>query len=132
MGTSGTYTATLNPNQVIANGIELLTGVFSPSVSTPTTPLSNFFAATQNVSTTTVLSGVPLTAGTQYSYLLLFNPSSGTATFTISGPGCISFGSNTCQNSVPAITPEALAALAIMIAGIAAYMMMKRPSAHSV
>ena len=118
VGTSGTmYSATLT-SAPFANGIEILTGTFAPSIGTPTTPLANFFEAEQNGSTTT-LASIPLQAGVQYSYLLLFSfASTGSGTFTLSGPGRISLGSNTCSSvvAVPTLEPGAFALLAVLVA----------------
>jgi hypothetical protein len=131
VATSGVYSATLTPTSSMANGVEILTGVFSPSVTPPpTTPLSNFFAGIQTGSTTTIPS-LTLTGGTQYSYLLLFNPGyTGTPTFTVSGPGCISLGGNSSCAAVPTLTPFAIAALSILIMGLAAFMLVKRSPTH--
>ena len=130
--TSGVYSATLTPpTSPTGNGVEILTGVFSPSVTpAPTTPLSNFFAALQSGYATTIPS-LTLTAGTQYSYLLLFNPGfTGTPTFTVSGPGCISLGGSSSCAAVPTLTPFAIAALSILIMGLAAFMLVKRSPTH--
>jgi len=115
VGTSGAYSATLSSTP--SNGIFMLTGTFSPSSSTPTTPLANFFQGEQNGSLTT-LAAIPLTAGVQYSYLAVFNPPNGTATLTLTGPGCISFGTNNCAGAqpVPTLGPGGLALLTMLIA----------------
>jgi hypothetical protein len=116
VGTSGTYSATLSsaPN---SNGIFILTGTFAPSTSTPTTPLANFIQGEQNGALTT-LAAIPLTAGVQYSYLAVFNPPNATATLTLTGPGCISFGTNNCAGAqpVPTLGPGGLALLTMLIA----------------
>jgi hypothetical protein len=135
VGTSGVYSATL---AYIANGTALiiLTGVFSPSTplstSTPTTPLSSFlYGQQQSYFQGPAISNMALTAGTQYSYLALTQTGqSGTDTLTLSGPGCISLGTNTCAASVPTIAPFALAALAILLAGMGALAMVKRAPAR--
>jgi hypothetical protein len=64
VGTSGAYSAAVSGTGVTENGIEILTGVFSPSASpAPTTPISSFLAAIQGNPTSTIPS-VTLTAGT--------------------------------------------------------------------
>ncbi len=119
---SGTYTATFSSNPARDMGLWLLTGVFSPSASsTPTTPLANFFAATQT-NTTATIPNVTLTAGTQYSYLLVANGGSGTFTLSLSGPGTATFG-----GSAPTPTPiNSRGTLAIMIAALGFLMLVKK------
>ena len=119
---TGSYTATLSTSPVIDNAIFLLTGVFSPNaIANPTTPLGNFFAGTQSLATTTIPS-VTLTAGTQYSYLLLAAGASGTFTFTLTGPGDIYAGP-------AATTPiNPLAILPVMIAALGVLVLLKKPS----
>jgi hypothetical protein len=126
VGTSGTYSATLT-SAPFANGIEILTGTFAPSTGTPTTPLANFFLAEQDGASTTL--SIPLQAGVQYSYLLLFSfATTGSGTFTLSGPGCISLGSNTCSAvlPVPTLEPGAFALLAVLIA-VSGIFFLRRP-----
>jgi hypothetical protein len=131
--TSGKYSATLSANPAIQNAIEILTGVFSPSTSTPTTPLGNFFAVETGgfgPASPSTIPSLTLTAGTEYSYLLV-SADPDTETFTLSGPGCIvGLGSSTCTISVPTLSPFAIGALSILLVGLAAFMMVKRASAH--
>jgi len=127
VGTSGTYSATLTSTP-LSNGIEILTGTFAPSTGTPTTPLANFFLAEQDGATTT-LAAIPLQAGVQYSYLLVFTiGSTGSGTFTLSGPGCLSLGSNTCSavQPVPTLEPGAFALLAVLV-GVSGIFFLRRP-----
>ena len=69
---------------------------------------------------TTTLPNVTLTAGTQYSYLLLATSGSGTFTFTLTGPGAISFAG-------PPETPiHPFANLIVMIAALGILVLLKR------
>jgi outer membrane autotransporter protein len=89
---TGVYTATLETPSV-QNGIYLLKDLFSPSGSTPATPLSNFLVFTQNGNTTTV--SLHLKAGVTYSYLGIFSLGTSPFTFALDGPGCIAL-TTTC------------------------------------
>jgi hypothetical protein len=125
VGTTGTYSATLaSPtNDVI---LYLLTGTFTPGVSIPTTPLSSYFAGELNVFTVTIPT-VTLQAGVQYSYLTALSVSgTGTGTLTLSGPGCISFGSNCAVLPVPTLEPGAFALLAILVAVSGMFLLKRR------
>ncbi len=86
----GNYSANLR-SPAISNGFYLLRGIFSPSTGTPTTPLSNFIVFSQQL-TNTVISGVSLQAGVQYSYVFIFSTGNSPVDFTITGPGPIHFG----------------------------------------
>jgi len=119
VGTTGAYTATATSSPNADNALYLLTGAFSPNaISIPTTPLSAFFEGTQSAATTT-LSNVTLTAGTQYSYLLVTPPGTGAFTFTLTGPGSISLG------SVPNTPIDPLATVFVMIAALGLLMLLK-------
>lgn len=119
VGTTGAYTATATSNPNANNALYLLTGAFAPNaISIPATPLSSFFAGTESDATTT-LSNVTLTAGTQYSYLLVTTPGTGTFTFTLTGPGSISIG------SVPTTPIDPLATVLVMIAALGLLMLLK-------
>jgi hypothetical protein len=115
VGTTGSYTVSLS-TPGFNNFIYLLTGTFAPSGATPTTPVANFFAGEVNVNTTTY--STTLQAGVQYSYVLFFTQAapSGSATFTITGPGCIGLGGSNCLVAAPTLGPGPLALLAILVA----------------
>jgi hypothetical protein len=100
VGTTGSFTGALS-GIVVANGILFANGTFAPNnAMAPTTPLSNFLAGTQSGMPASL--SVNLTAGQLYTYLLLFSSgSSGTATFTLNGSGCIRLGNTPCATFVP-------------------------------
>lgn len=101
---TGVYTATSTTTNVV-NTTWFLNGLFSPSAVAPSTPLGNFIAGVLgSTGRTGDFTGVPLTAGQQYSVLVAFNiggSSGDISTFTISGPGCIAIGSYTCTIAPP-------------------------------
>lgn len=106
VGSTGAYSGTLN-SPAVSNGFYLLKGTFSPSTTTPGTPLSDFIVFSQQL-TNTVISNIQLQAGQQYSYLWIFNSGNSAITFTLTGPGCISFFSNKCI--VPSAAARAVSA----------------------
>jgi hypothetical protein len=96
----GNYSVNLkSPPQ--SNGFYLLRGIFSRSTGTPTTPLSNFIVFSQQL-TNTVISGVSLQAGVQYSYVFIFSTGNAPVDFTMTGPGPIPFGLVPQITSAPA------------------------------
>jgi hypothetical protein len=128
VGSSRVYSATITSPSGTPNGLEILIGTFSPSASpAPMTPVANLIVRIQSPSVSAIPS-LTLTAGTQYSYLLLLKQAyAGSATFTLSGPGAITLGNNA---AVPALNPLAIAALSGLLAGMAARMLARWASAH--
>lgn len=125
VGSTGAYTVSLTTPGV-DNLVYLLTpGPLTISGSTPTNPLSNFIAGEVNVNTTTF--STTLQAGVQYAYVLYFTTNSGSTTFNISGPGCISLGGNTCLVAAPTLEPGPLALLAILVAVSGMFFLRRRP-----
>ena len=117
---SGVYTATSTTTNVL-NTTWFLNGLFSPSNTAPSTPLSNFIVAVLAVNGTPktgTFTGVSLTAGQQYSVLVAFNTGSTSgdlSTITITGPGCIAIGANVCSSAVPGLSPFGLVLLVLTI-----------------
>jgi hypothetical protein len=111
VGTTGSYNVAFS-SAPAANILYLLTGTFAFG-NPPATPLANFFAATP----TSAFTNITLQAGVQYSFAAIFSNLNGSATFTLTGPGCISFGANNCAAvPVPTLGPGAFAGLSILIA----------------
>ncbi|WP_175425739.1 autotransporter outer membrane beta-barrel domain-containing protein [Trinickia violacea] len=100
---SGTYSATATTSPVI-NTTYFLTGTYSPSTTSPSTPIGHFFASELATGTphSATFPFLSLTAGTTYSLLIAYNTGGTQAadrfTFTMSGPGCAAFQSvNSCS-----------------------------------
>lgn len=96
VGTNGTYSATVTTSPVV-NTTFLLRGLFSPSsVPNPATPIGNFITSSFSGGNTASLTNLPLTAGQQYTFLVAYNIGGSAATdistLTITGIGCINFG----------------------------------------
>jgi hypothetical protein len=112
----------------VQNTTWFLNGLFTPG-SPPSTPIGNFFAAFYSGPATAGqyldnFSNLSLIAGQQYTVLVAYNEE-GTAgepsTVTITGPGCIAIGSNTCAAApapVPALSEWGWVALAAMVVAI--------------
>ncbi len=99
---SGVYTASSTTTHVV-NTTWILGGIFSPSPTAPATPLSAFIVAVLSGGgnpATGNFTGFSLVAGQQYSVLVAFNIGSvpgDQSVFTMSGPGCIAFGTSVCE-----------------------------------
>jgi len=89
---SGFYSANLLTPSV-QNGFYIIEGAFSPSLNTPSTPLSNVLAFIQDLTSSTMT--LSLDAGKTYSYLAIFSTGNSAYTFTVGGPGCIAL-TTTC------------------------------------
>lgn len=89
---SGVYSGNLL-TPAVQNGFYLVDGTFSPSLATPSTPLSNIMAFIQDLGSSTM--SFSLEAGKVYSYLAIFSAGSSDYTFTLNGSGCIAL-TTTC------------------------------------
>jgi hypothetical protein len=123
--TTGIYTATAT-TAVSQNTTFFLSGLFTPGVPTPT-PLSNFklsvYSGTSSPFTEN-FNSLSLTAGLQYTALVVYNTGSVSgelSTVTITGPGCIAIGTNTCTAAVPALSGWAVLTLAFVLVAIGLY-----------
>jgi hypothetical protein len=130
--TTGIYTATAS-TAVSQNTTFFLSGLFTPGVPTPT-PLGNFLLSVYSGGSsspfTENFTSLSLTAGQQYTALVVYNVGSVTgelSTVTITGPGCIAIGTNTCTApSVPALSGWAVSMLAALLIAIGAFAL-RRP-----
>ncbi|MDQ5987599.1 MAG: hypothetical protein CSYNP_03344 [Syntrophus sp. SKADARSKE-3] len=121
VGTTGTYSATVTtPN--MENVSYFLTGFFTRGSPTPT-PLGNFFASIYSGGSpyTETYDNLSLVAGQQYTLLVAYAENTltpvGTSTITMTGPGCIAIGSNTCTPVPgPALSEWGMILLASLLA----------------
>ncbi|MBN8529273.1 MAG: IPTL-CTERM sorting domain-containing protein [Caulobacterales bacterium] len=123
---TGPYNATSTTGPDV-NTTYILTGTFAPNTSTPTTPLSNFVVGAFSGGTTATLTNVTLTAGQQYTALVVYNnpaPQGQLNTFTITGPGNISCSS--CVAPVPTMSEWAMILFGVLLAGGAAVFIQRR------
>ncbi len=103
VSTSGIYTASSTTTHV-TNTTWILGGIFSPSATAPATSLSSFIVAVLAGGAgpyTGNFTGVSLVAGQQYSVLVAFNTGNvpgDQSIFSMSGPGCIAFGTSVCES----------------------------------
>ena len=134
---SGIYTATSTTSNVI-NTTWILNGVFAPDPVAPATPLNAYIVAVLapgSPSNTGVFTGFNLTAGTQYTALVAYNtgatPGVSTNSFTISGPGCIQIGAQTCAPAapIPTLSEWAMILLGVALAGAATLTINRRRTA---
>lgn len=121
--TTGIYSATAS-TPVSENTTFFLTGLFSPGTP-PSTPIGNFFAGVYSGSIKSGgvfldnFSNLSLVAGQQYTALVAYNVGAlagEVSTVTLTGPGCIAIGSNTCAVSTPTLSEWALAMFAAGLA----------------
>lgn len=110
---AGIYTAT-SRTPIFQNTTFFLKGIFTPGTPTPTL-LTNFLVSVYSGNAAPLHTatfdgtGLNLVPGQQYSALVAFNENTPTpidaVTLTITGPGCIAIGANTCSAaSVPTIS----------------------------
>jgi hypothetical protein len=127
---SGTYSATVTVNNSV-NTSWFLSGLFSPNAASLTTPYSNFFAGyfSGTIPGTDNFSSLNLVAGQQYTLLIAygFTPAGLNYSATLTGPGCIAIGANTCSAvPVPTVSEWAMISLALLIAGFGIYQQRRR------
>lgn len=89
---SGVYSGNLL-TPAVQNGFYLVQGAFTPSLATPSTPLSNIMAFIQDLGSSTM--SFTLEADKVYSYVAIFSAGSSDYTFTLDGAGCIAL-TTTC------------------------------------
>ncbi|RLJ40003.1 hypothetical protein [Acidovorax sp. 106] len=117
---SGTYSATVTVNGSVHTSW-FLSGLFTPNSTVLVTPLSNFFAgifSTANPGTGNFTS-LNLVAGQQYTWLIAYgsNPVGLNYSATVTGPGCIAMGTNTCTTAaIPTLSTWGIIALISMMA----------------
>lgn len=133
---AGTYTAT-SRTPILQNTTFFLEGIFTPGTPTPTV-LSNFLVSVYSGNAAPLHTatfdgtGLNLVPGQQYSVLVAFNENTPTpidaVTLTISGPGCIAIGANTCAVApvaVPSLSEWGMVALIILL-GMTGFYQVKR------
>ncbi len=117
---SGTYSAAVTVNGSVHTSW-FLSGLFTPNSAVLATPLSNFFAGIFSSTTpgTGNFTSLNLVAGQQYTWLIAYGTTPGGLNYsaTLTGPGCIAMGTNTCSAvAVPTLSTWGIAALISMLA----------------
>lgn len=117
---SGTYSATVTVNGSVHTSW-FLSGLFTPNSTALATPLSSFFAgifSSANPGTGNFTS-LNLVAGQQYTWLIAYGTTPGGLNYsaTLTGPGCIAIGTNTCTTAaIPTLSTWGIIALISMMA----------------
>jgi len=130
---TGLYNATSTTGPEV-NTTYILRGTFAPNdLADPTTPLSNFVVGAFSGTTTATLTNVTLTAGQQYTALVVYNHPAQQGqlnTFEITGPGTICSG--VCATAVPTVSEWSMILIGLMLAtGAAAIIQRRRMIAKS-
>ena len=124
---TGPYNATSTTGPDV-NTTYILRGTFAPNdLADPTTPLSNFVVGAYNGTTTATLTNVTLTAGQQYTALVVYNnpaPQGQLNTFVITGPGAICSG--VCATAVPTVSEWSMILIGLLLASGAAVIIQRR------
>lgn len=116
---SGTYSATVTVNGSVHTSW-FLSGLFTLDSTALATPLSHFFAGIfSNLNPGTGnFTSLNLVAGQQYTWLIAYGstPVGLNYSATMTGPGCIAMGTNTCAASIPTLSTWGGTALISMLA----------------
>lgn len=132
---AGTYTAT-SRTPIFQNTTFFLKGIFTPGTPTPT-PLVNFLVSVYSGNAAPLHTatfdgtGLNLVPGQQYTALVAFNENTPTptdaVTLTITGPGCIAIGANTCSAaaSVPTLSEWGMMMLLVLL-GLTGFYQVRR------
>ncbi len=117
---SGTYSATVTVNGSVHTSW-FLSGLFTPNSTALATPLSNFFAGifSSTIPGTGNFTSLNLVAGQQYTWLIAYGttPAGLNYSATLTGPGCIAIGTNTCTTAaIPTLSTWGIIALIAMMA----------------